>query len=185
VIRTWRALGATVDRDRGNRQDLPRPAAPEPYPVYQVAWVGLLPRPEGMNRGCITRTAPAWQRLGRQLVPRRGVRDCCYYHSIDWHRVSAAAIRITRQARREGQEGEAFASRLIELARTETLRPEEEEALTELIGDGSGIWMDRDGTGRRYYINGRHRVTAMLDAGVWRTVVIGTRWEMPDWETAK
>lgn len=111
---------------------------------------------------------------------RRRVRDCCYYHGIDWHRVSAAAICITRQTRREGQEGEAFTSRLLELARAETLRSEEKRALTELLENGAGIQIDRHDDGRRYYINGRHRVTAMLDAGVRRTVVIGTRWEMLD-----
>lgn len=173
-------VGSPVDRDRGQREELPRPQVPEPYPVYQVAWVGLLPRPEGMDRGCITSTAPAWQRLSRQIVPRRRVRDCCYYHGIDWHQVSAAAIRIMRQTRREGQVGEVFTSRLLELACAETLPSGEKQALCELLGDGAGIQIDRYDDGRRHYINGRHRVTAMLDAGVRRTVVIGTRWEIPD-----
>lgn len=176
-----RLVGATVDRGRGQRKELPRPQAHKSYPIYQVAWVGLLPRPKDMDRGCITSTAPTWQCLCLQLVPRRRVRDCCYYHSVDWHRVSGAAIRIMRHTRRAGPAGEAFTDRLRELVHAETLPFEEKQALKELLDDGTGIQIDRDDDGNRHCINGRHRVSAMLGVGVRRTVII--RWERPDSNT--
>ena len=143
--------------------------------MVRTAW---LPRPEGVDRGCMTGQVPWWRVLARQVIPRRQPRDCCYYHRIDWHRVSAAAIRITRQAHSEGLSGEAFADRASEIAPAEDLPHEEQWALTELLSDATGIQVSRDDDGRRYYINGRHRTTAMLEAGVRRTVII--RWNMPD-----
>jgi hypothetical protein len=47
-----------------------------------------------------------------------------------------------------------------------------------LLSEGAGIQVSRDDDGHRYYINGRHRTTAMLAAGVRRTVII--RWNAPD-----
>jgi hypothetical protein len=169
-----RLVGAAVDRGRGHGYQ-PWPREPEEQPVYQVAWVALLPRPAGVDRGCMN-GPPPWQRcLSRQLVPRRSTRDCCYYHSINWHQVSAAAIRIMRQARGEALAGEAFTNRAADLAGTEDLPSLESQALTELLDSGAGIQIERDDDGRRYYINGRHRTTAMLDVGVRRTIII--RWE--------
>lgn len=105
-------------------------------------------------------------------------RDCCYYHSVDWRAVSAAAIRIVRRARREGLAGEAIGERADELAEPQGLTGEEELALAELLTDHSGIQPGRRALlGRRYYTNGRHRTSAMLDSGVRRTVVI--RWRYP------
>lgn len=75
-------VGAGVDRDRGQGYR-PWPREPDPQPVYQLAWVGLLPRPKGMNRGCLRSTGPWWQRLGRQAIPRCRSQGCCYYHEIE------------------------------------------------------------------------------------------------------
>ena len=172
-----RLVGTEVDRGRGNGYQ-PWPPQPEEEPVYKVAWLVLLPRPAGVNRGCMDGAAP-WRRCaGRQLIPRRGTRDCCYYHSVNWHQVSAAAIRITRQARAEGLAGWAFAERVTGLADAqEGLPPAEKEALAELLDGGTAIQPTRNANGR-FYVNGRHRTTAMLDAGVRRTIII--TWKMPD-----
>jgi hypothetical protein len=169
-------VGAQVDRGRGHGYQ-PWPPEPEELPVYQVVWVAVLPRPEGVDRGCMNGAAPWRRSLGRQFVRRRGLRDCCYYHSINWHQVSAAAIQITRQARAEGVASEEFTDRVLELARASDLPVAERQALAELLDAGSGIQIEHGDDDRRFYINGRHRTTAMLDAGVRRTVVI--RWEMP------
>ncbi|MGH3220783.1 MAG: hypothetical protein ACRDPY_19150 [Streptosporangiaceae bacterium] len=171
-------VGGPVDRSRGEGYQ-PWPVPPEELPVYRVAWVVLLPKPEGMDRGCIRATPPWWQRASRQLIPRRQTRDC-YYHSIDWHRVSAAAIRIVRRARAEALTGEELTDRLSDLANGAKDLPDlERHALWELLSDGAGIQLSDDGSGRGWpYINGRHRVTAMLEAGVRRTVII--HWEMPE-----
>lgn len=170
-------VGAPVDRDRGSGYS-PWPQQPEEQPSWHVVWTAWLPRPEGVDRGCMTGRVPWWRLLARQVIPRRQPRDCCYYHHVDWHQVCAAAIRITRQAGSGGLSGEAFADRVSELALAEDLPYEEKRALSELIADGTGIQVSRDDDGRRFYINGRHRTTAMLEAGVRRTVII--RWNMPD-----
>jgi hypothetical protein len=169
-------VGAPVDRDRGAGYT-PWPPEPEEEPSWHVVWTAWLPRPEGVDRGCLTGQVP-WRRvLARQVLPRRQPRDCCYYHRIDWHLVCAAAIRVTRQAGGECLSGEAFADRISELALAGDLPDEEKTALAELLFDGTGVQVSRDGDGRRFYINGRHRTTAMLEAGVRRTVII--RWNMP------
>lgn len=48
--------GVTVSRDRGEGYR-PWPRRPSAEPDWLVAWTLLLPRPQGMNRGCFT-TAP-------------------------------------------------------------------------------------------------------------------------------
>ena len=172
-----RLVGGPVSRDRGERYE-PWPNQADPEPVYRVAWTILLPRPHGVDRGCIRHAPPWWRCLARQVIPRRAARGCCYYHGINWRQVSAAAIRVMRQARRDGLHGEALSAQADELAAAQGLPPEEEEALVELLSDHSGIQPGpRISLGRRYYGNGRHRTTAMLDAGVRRTVVI--RWRYP------
>ncbi len=167
--------GAPVDRDRGD--DQPWPVEPDPEPVWRVAWTILLPRPEGMDRGCIAATPPWWRCLARQVIPRHATRDCCYYHQVNWRQVSAAAIRVTRQARRERLAGEAFGDRVAVLAAAQGLPKQEEEALADLLTDHSAIQPGPRFRLRAGYINGRHRTTAMLDAGVRRTIIV--RWRYP------
>ena len=168
--------GAPVSRDRGEGYR-PWPSSP-PEPDWRVAWTILLPRPRGMNRGCIRAAPPWWRRLARQVIPRRTPRDCCYYHRVDWHQVSAAAIRVTRQARREGLAGRGAPA----------TGPQSWPRPRDLPAAGKG------GAGRPVhrttpysppgssaaapgYGNGRHRITAMLDSGVRRTVIV--RWRYP------
>jgi len=161
-------VGVPVSRDRGEGyQPWPRP----PEPDWRVAWTILLPRPRGMSRGCFT-TAPSWwKRLARQVIPRRLPRDCCYYHRIDWHQVNAAAIRVTRQARREGLAGRALGHRAAELAQDQDLPSQEQEALAALFTGDKTIRPTRLLRRRPRYGNGRHRITAMFDSGVRRTVI--------------
>jgi hypothetical protein len=161
-------VGAPVSRDRGEGY---RPWLRPPEPDWRIAWTILLPRPRGMKRGCFA-TAPSWwTRLGRQVAPRRTPLDCCYYHRVDWHSVSAAAIRVTRQARREGRAGQALGHRAAELAEAQDLPPQEKEALIELFTGSTTIRPTRLLRRRPGYGNGRHRITAMFDSGVRRTVV--------------
>jgi hypothetical protein len=125
-----------------------------------------------MNRGCFRAAPPWWRRLARQVVPRRAPRDCCYYHSVDWHQVNAAAIRVTRQARGEGLAGKALSDRAAELAEAQGLPEREKEALEDLLNVFRAIQPTRLLRRRPSYTNGRHRTTAMLDSGVRRTVVL-------------
>ncbi len=167
-----RLVGGPVDRHRGDWYR-PWPAALAEQPACQLAWVGLLPAPVDVDRGCFTGAPPWWRRLGRQVVPRGRTRTCCYYHGVDWRRVSAAAIRIARQIRAEGRAGDAHISRAYDLAASADLPQLERDALAELLAGPTAIRVGRDDQGRRYYLNGRHRAGAMLDAGVRRTVVFG------------
>lgn len=171
-----RLVGMPVDRDRGQGYR-PWPREPEEWPSWHVVWTVRLPRPEGMDRGCMSGTLPWWKYLPRQAVPRRRRRDCCYYHHVYWHKVCAAAVRITRQAGSSGLSGETGTDRAFELACAEGLPDDETQALAELLIDGTGVQIGCGDDGRRYYINGRHRTTAMLEAGVRRTVII--RWNAP------
>lgn len=112
-------------------------------------------------------------RLARQVIPRRAPRDSCYFHSVDWHQVSAAAIGVIRQARREDTAGRALSSRVAELAAAQNLPAQEQEALAER----TAIQLTRLLRRRPCYGNGRHRVTAMFDSGLRRTAVL--RWRYP------
>jgi hypothetical protein len=73
------------------------------YVVFPVARLpplepGDLNRSEAArNLACMRGGIPLSVRVGRQLFPRRGARDCCIYHSVDWHRVSAVAIDVARR----------------------------------------------------------------------------------------
>jgi hypothetical protein len=160
-----------VSRVRGEGYQ-PWPRQPDPEPDWRVAWTILLPRPRGMNRGCFRTGPPWWRRLARQVIPRRASRDCCYYHRVDWHQVSATAIRVTRQARREGLAGQALSGRAAELAEAQDLPPQEKEALGKLLVEYTAIRPTRLLRRRPGYNNGRHRITAMFDSGVRRTIVL-------------
>jgi hypothetical protein len=125
-----------------------------------------------MNRGCFKTAPPRWRRLARQVIPRHAPRDCCYYHRVDWHQVSAAAIGVTRQARWEGLAGQTLSGRAVELAEAQDLPPQEREALGKLLTGYTAIQPTRLLRRRPGYNNGRHRVTAMFDSGVRRTIVL-------------
>jgi len=154
------------------RRTGPRPRQRDPEPDWRVAWTILLPRPRGMNRGCFKTAPPWWTRLARQVIPRRATRDCCYYHRVDWHQVSAAAIQVTRLARREGLAGQTLSLRARELAQARHLPPQETEALGKLLAGYSAIQPTRLLRRRPGYNNGRHRITAMFDSGVRRTIIL-------------
>jgi len=173
-------VGVPVSRDRGDGY---QPREPEPtwMPDWRVAWTILLPPPRNMNRGCFTTVPSWWRRLARQVFPRRAPRDCCRYHRVDWHQVSAAAIRVTRQARREGLDGWALADRAVELAEEQGLPPREKEELALLFTAEKTMRPPRYLQRNRHYAwgNGRHRITAMLDSGVRRAVIERPRWQKP------
>lgn len=118
------------------------------------------------------------------MVPRRAGLDCCWYHRVDWATASAAAV--TALAR-------ADAGELEQDPDEERDDPEHEGMFAALkVLGGVGLDTDTLEAARSLfldpiqpespetdwpYINGRHRVQAMLDAGVRRTVI--GRWEEP------
>ncbi|MCW6005365.1 hypothetical protein K1W54_12345 [Micromonospora sp. CPCC 205371] len=95
-------VGPPVDLERGSGFTPPE-VKPFPESAYVARLVVLLPRPAPFREsGCMATGVPWWRRLGRQLAPRRGGRDCCWYHGGDWHTVARLAIRLAAQARAAG-----------------------------------------------------------------------------------
>ncbi|ONH32840.1 hypothetical protein [Pseudofrankia asymbiotica] len=139
---------------------------------YVVTPLATLPTPETLNRpACMTRRVPPWRRTYRRLVPSRGGRGCCWYHGGDWHRVNATAIRLVAQAHAAGATGLDVGDHVVAAARAEGLSGWQLEALESLLViEPVRIELGGD-PADRWYDNGRHRVTAMLDAGVRRTIV--------------
>src|SRR6266487_5781790 len=90
-------VGGPVHADRG-AGFRPRPPEPVPQPRYEAAWVVRLPRPAPFRRPvCMPVGTPWRRRLGRQLIPRRRGRTCCWQHQGNWHRVSRTAIVLVRR----------------------------------------------------------------------------------------
>jgi len=175
---TWRKIrdedidtliGQPVDRSRGSGF-----VPPEPEPIrevhYDTALVALLPQPRPFREtACMSAGVPWWRRIGRQLIPRRGPRSCCWYHGGDWRTVSAVAIRLVRQAQAAGVAHDELEAFLMGHADFEKLSAWEQAALWSLLFDTIRPykpWPFRDG-----YNNGQHRAQAMIDAGVRRTLV--------------
>jgi hypothetical protein len=166
------------------------------YVIYPVA---LLPRLERdsfdyaetdrSNNRCMRRGMPLWERLGREVVRRRPG-DCCYYHSVDWRRVAAEARRIAREVPLAAQLPSGWpeddsdeAEQAYEhawqphrdarhLAAACDLPEREREAVEELLGPETAIWLNHSGSSSLDYQNGRHRAQALMSAGVRSVPVI-------------
>lgn len=118
-----------------------------------------------------------WRRLVRQVVPRRSSRGCCSYHQGDWRVASAAAIRAWTRAGAVAVEVPATEDGEIDeqvfvtlgLVRDAGLDEWARKAAESLLIDPIQPGRADDGGG--YYVNGRHRSQAMLDAGVRLTLV--------------
>jgi hypothetical protein len=116
-------------------------------------------------------SGPAWWRRIRWLASRRVRSDCCRYHRVDWHAVNEAAIRIARQAEADGTQPEELAL-AIDSVTCGGLAGDELEAVQDLFMPGSAIEVSDDDPRDRYLQEGNHRVTAMRDARVRRTVTL-------------
>ncbi len=170
-------VGVPVDADRGDGY-IARVEEPEPRMIYAVTRVAALPRPQPFRAtSCMPAGTSAWRRWARQLIPRHGGRDCCWYHQGDWHRVSAAAVRLVTQAQQDGLDVKDIDVHVYGQAMHEGMSGWELEALGTLASLGDGIALEENDDGDEVYINGQHRAQAMLDAGVRDTVVL--RWEQP------
>lgn len=170
-------VGTAVDPERGSGF-VPRPPEPVEQIRFTVVWVGLLPRPEPFRMpDCMPTGISPSRRVARQLVPRRLVGACCWYHRGNWHAVSRTAITLLRLANRDGVDHQELRGYFAEQARRLELTGWEYEALLTLGCSGDAIQLQRDGL-RREYVNGQHRAHAMLDAGVHRT--IAAHWIYPE-----
>jgi hypothetical protein len=174
-----RFVGAPIDPDRGTGF-VPRPPEPKQQLCYEPAWLVLFPRPNPFREHeCMPVGTPWWRRLGRQLVPRRAGRTCCWYHRGDWHRVCKMAIRLLDQAKRQDIAPDETRNYVLRHPDVGALSAWEQDALGTLFCQVDAIKLNSPAKRwqRRSYINGQHRTQAMLDAGVHRTVVV--RYEYP------
>jgi len=170
------------------------------YPRYVVWPVIRLPslKPGDLDRSeaerdldCMRDGIPLSVRLRSQIFPRRGVRNCCEYHSVDWHRASAVAIDVARRvpeaptAWNEDPNGEFSRQaecRISELLSASGLAGAERHAAASLLWSDDGIILKHVvGTRQLSYTGGMHRAHALLIAGVRRTVIIRTRCCQRDW----
>jgi hypothetical protein len=139
---------------------------------YDVVAVADLPTPEDLEHpACMLRPLLRLRRRWRQLFPRRGGRNCCWHHGGDWHQASADAIRLVRAAEAAGATGEDIAEHVLDAAKAEGITGWNYEAIDSLVGTGYGIMLCNDDPDDVWYVDGRHRVTAFLDAGVRHTIV--------------
>lgn len=172
----WRALtqreidclhNAGIAIDRGDEYSPPAPRPPY-QPRYRISPAILLPRPRPFREDdCMAAGCSTSIRLHRQLSPRRLGRDCCWYHSGDWHIPCRCAVRLLLRARRLGVAPDAIASQIIETANGWGLRAWDLDALESLVTPPIGIIV-KGGK----YINGQHRSQAILEAGVRLVVLI-------------
>lgn len=161
-------VGAEVAAGRGAGY-VPRPAAPEPRPVFEPFAVARLGRPRPFREpACMPAGVPGWRRWLRQVRPYRGVRSCCWYHGGDWHAVSALALQVLRRALAQGVEGEDLEDFATAQAAAAGAGAWQTQALATLFSLGDAIQPDSENG----YVNGQHRAQAMLEAGVRRTVVL-------------
>jgi hypothetical protein len=149
--------------------------------------------------GCMRGGIPLSVRLGRQFFPRRRAGNCCIYHSVDWHRVSAVAIDVARHVpdapRLWDEDCSAWDTdgdfwwqarcRISELLTASALADAERRFAESLLLPHDGIILGHmAGDQHLSYTGGMHRAHALLAAGVRRTVVIRSRCCRPDRDCA-
>jgi hypothetical protein len=161
-------VGAPVATDRG-ADYVPRAVEPEPRLVFEEFAVARLARPRPFREPvCMPAGVPWWRRWSRQVLPRRGIRTCCWYHGGDWHTVNAMALQVLERAQAQSvdpDDMEEFAN--VHAAAAGATRWQT-EALATLFNTADAIQPASEAG----YINGQHRAQAMLEAGVRRTVVL-------------
>jgi hypothetical protein len=132
---------------------------------YEIRDLASLPRVRGITwPPCMA--GPWWLRRIRRAAAGR---DCCWHHGVNWHLVSETAIGIALQAQASGTSpGDTFDA--LDLAAC-GLTEDDQTGLVLLLGPGAGIELDDEDPADVTIYEGRHRITAMRDAGVRRTVI--------------
>ncbi|MGW3311477.1 hypothetical protein ACWDG9_33395 [Streptomyces sp. NPDC001073] len=168
-------VAGPVAEDRGEGYT---PPEPEALPEERFEAIGLwrLAQPSPFREECLSGGRPWWLRWVRMVFPRHDERSCCWYHSGDWHRVNRLALDALSRARPEGVKAEDMARYADRYAVAAGASAWERDALFTMYRSSDAL----QPSGSRYlspdYINGQHRVQAMLDAGVRRTVVLRVEW---------
>jgi hypothetical protein len=125
--------------------------------------------------GCMMPPITWPQRIIRQLRPRRAVRDCCYYHRLNWHAIAEAVLTVASQVNLAEPDIDETDDLKYELLERITLTDDESTVAYLLLSEDCGIDIWRPAGRRRWtYQEGRHRARALMDAGVRRILVTRT-----------
>jgi hypothetical protein len=139
---------------------------------YEVRDVASLPPVIPKVTGPRCMTGSAWLRRIRWVVLRRTRPGCCWYHRVDWRAASETAIRLAGQAQAAGIPVEEIAEAIADGGLPCELSGADLEAVRALLGVDSGIIIVDDEPDNPFINEGRHRITAMRDTGVRRTVTV-------------
>ncbi|MGW6796795.1 hypothetical protein [Streptomyces chartreusis] len=168
-------VGGPVAEDRGAGYVPPEPE-PEPELRFEAIALWRLARPHPFREKCMSGGTPWWRPWAKRVFPEHGERSCCWYHSGDWHRVNRMALDALSRAQQEGVTAEDMANYASEYAVAVGASQWEKEVLRTLYSIADAIQPSGDGYISNGFINGQHRVQAMVDAGVRRTVVLRHLW---------
>ncbi|MEU6241457.1 hypothetical protein [Streptomyces sp. NPDC047024] len=164
-------VGGQVAEDRGEGYMPPEPE-PEPEPRFEAMALWRLAQPHPFREECMSGGIPWWRRWIKRVLRQYGGGSCCWYHSGDWHRVNRMALAALSRARREGVKADDMADYADEYGVGAGASEWERLALRTLYSLGDAIQPSGDGYTSNGFINGQHRVQAMLDAGVHQTVIL-------------
>lgn len=164
-------VGGPVAEDRGEGYVEPEPAL-EPELRFETIALWRIAQPQPFREACLSAGAPWWRRWTNQIFPSGEKRSCCWYHSGDWHRVQAVARDALARARRANVSAEDMRDYVLQYATEAEASSWEREVLVSLFSLSDSIQVSRRGWFGKSFTNGQHRVQAMLDAGVRRTVVL-------------
>ncbi|MFD9114841.1 hypothetical protein [Streptomyces bottropensis] len=168
-------VGGPVAEDRGEGYMPPAPEA-EPELRFEAMALWRLARPRPFREECLSGGRSWWRRWTNRVFRQHGGRSCCWYHSGDWHRVNGMALAALSRAQHEGVKPEDMAQYVREFAAAAGASEWEQSVLWTLYCPSEAIQPSGDGYLSTGFINGQHRVQAMRDAGVRRTVVLRLVW---------
>lgn len=121
-----------------------------------------LARPRAFREPECMPASVTWRRRwARQIRPRRGGSECCWYHGGDWHAVSAMALDFLRRSRVESVVAEDMRQYAVVHAAAAGASRWQTEASATLFSLADAI-QPSSGPG---FINGQHRAQALLEAG--------------------
>lgn len=167
-------VGGPVAEDRGEGYVPPEPEA-EPELRFEAIELRRLAQASPFREECTpdsSGTTPRPRSWKDRLLRRRR----CWYHSGDWHRVNDMALTALSRARDEDVKPEDMTRYAVAYAAAAGASQWEREALASLYRPPVAIQPSGDDYISNGFINGQHRVQAMRDAGVGRTVVLRLVW---------
>jgi hypothetical protein len=166
-------VGGPVAEDRGEGYVPPEPEE-EPEQRFEVIELRRLAQSHPFREDCMSNSSSAAS--SRSWTDRLLRRSCCWYHSGDWHRVNDMALTVLSRARDEDVKAEDMRRYADAYAAAAGASKWERAALCSLYCPPVAIQPSGDDYISNGFINGQHRVQAMRDAGVARTVVLRLVW---------